>query len=328
MNDPEVDPQRLAALLDGRLDEEERRATLEQLMASDDGLALYADVAAVLGELDDEAPAAGALATTPAVPRRSEPVVDRPARPPETAGATVLPIDARPRVRTARRVPWLAIAASIAVLALVPAVWLRARTAEGVPAYVASLAAPDAGLPTNWNGTPWPTTRGAGDPLTPEARAIRVGARLADLELLARTRDPRAAETATEIVALLEEQPGAGAAAASIEPLHERLRRGAVVEPGMIAGARVAATAAVGDEAAAVGMWLEAARVAAARRDAEFFRHRESRAALEGARGSQVVRSVSPEAIVRLEQLLDPDRSLAWDQIQRELTNLLAALGR
>jgi len=334
MHDPTVDARRVAALLDGRLDGAERQQLLAELGASDEALGAYADAAAVLAELEregvvaavspdivdigDQAAAEAAAAGSPAtVPARAAPV------------ASIADVRARRRNEPRWRVPpWMALAAGIAVVMAAPALWWRARPAgeDGVVAGAtsyAALLAPDArggGLPAGWNGTPWRTTRGAGDPLTPEARAVRIGARLTDLELAAAARDSATVRViAAEVAALLDEVQVGGAAAVTYRALATSL-----VDRAALAGARRDAALVAGEEAVALGMWLEAARVAAARRDAAFFRTRESRAALARARGS----AVAVDAAV-FDQIATPTERppLTWEQLGDALTRLLRAHG-
>lgn len=337
MTDPTPDARRMAALLDGRLDADARQQLLGELAASDEALDAYADAAAVLAELEregvvgraggangdvDSPAAASTIPASAATPERSTPVVSiaqaRARRQPE------------PRWRVPR---WAALAAGIAVVAAAPALWWRGHpagedgAAGGDAASYAALLAPEAraaGLPPGWDGTPWRTTRGAGDPLTPEARAVRVGARLTDLELAAAARDTAAVRAvAAEVAALLDGVPGAGAAAAA----YRALGTSAPADTAALARARRDAALVAGEESVALGLWLEAARVAAARRDAAFFRTAESRAALGGARGSGAGRERRSDAVDRVARALAVGNAPRWPEAQHDLTVLLAAAG-
>lgn len=346
MTDSTPDARRMAALLDGRLDADARQQLLGELAASDEALDAYADAAAVLAELERAggvAPAAGPSAAGRGLP-------DVPAQ--ELSGRTVptpvVSIEAARARRPVRRTPrWMALAAGIAVTVAVPALWWRTHPAadpagpplatpadaivgapapNGPPSYVALLApeARGAGLPPAWDGTPWRTTRGAGDPLTPEARAVRVGARLTDLELAAAARDTASVRAvAAEVAALLDEVPGGAGAAAG----YRALGTSAAADGAALARTRRDAALVAGEEFVALGMWIEAARVAAARRDAGFFRTAESRAALGRARGSVAGRALAPDVMPRLERALDGGGDPAWADTQRGLSALLTALG-
>ncbi len=322
MPNPTPDAPRLAALLDGRLGVAEREQLLGELAASDDALGAYADAAAALGELEREG-----IVPEPAGPVR--PVAGPAATPaPNAPGAApgstpVVSLAEAP----ARRRPfggwpvrrWAAVAAA-AVVAAGPALWWRTQPDDGatagVPSSVALLApeARSAGLPAGWDGTPWRVTRGAGDPLTAEARAVRVGARVTDLELAAAAGDTAAARAvAADVAALLDEVPGGGAAAAAYRALDAGAGAAA------LARARRDAALVAGEEGFAFGAWLEAARVAAARRDAAFFRSGASRAALERLRGSTEGERVLAAAAAR--------EPAAWPALGDALAALLRARG-
>lgn len=331
MNEPEVDPRRLAALLDGRLDERERRALLDELAASDDALALYGDAAAVLREIEsDTLPAPGpegddATARHVVASKEGQHTTSPPSARPARGGAHEASTTGRRRsFRTAR---WVAVAATVAAVAVVPMLWQRTQSGDGAPAYVAQLSTPDTGLPLHWNGTPWATTRGPADPLPARARGVRIGARLADLELLARARDARAAKVAAELAVLLDEVPGSGPAVAVLDTIRALAVAGAVVAPTLLATGHAAATAVAGTASVALGAWVEAARIAARQRDAAFFRRPASRAALARARSSPEVETTTPGLAERLGRLPAPDDARGWQEIDRELTALLGALG-
>ena len=53
-----VDPERVGALLDGKLTDPDREAALSEIAASDDDACVFADTAAVLRETEEEPPAA------------------------------------------------------------------------------------------------------------------------------------------------------------------------------------------------------------------------------------------------------------------------------
>ncbi|MEO6525470.1 MAG: hypothetical protein ABIP93_02485 [Gemmatimonadaceae bacterium] len=335
MNDPAMDPERLAALLDGRLAAADRQRLMEKLAVSDESLAAYADAAAVLGELEREGViAARATEADGAAPAPSV-VPPGVTTTPAEQRATVTPIaEARARSRPVSRMPlmrWAALAAAVVIMIAGPVLWRRSRPdggidlASGAVSY-AALLAPDvraAGLPVGWDATPWGTTRGASDPLTPEARAVRVGSRVTDLELAAGARDTAATRAiANEVAALLEEVPGAGAVSSTY-----RSFAGAAADTEALSRARRDAALVAGQDDLALGLWLEAARVAAARRDSAYFGRPESRASLARARGSRAVQSLAPASMSTLDAALAATRDIVWASVERELTALLAALG-
>ena len=234
---PILDQEVIAALLDGRLAGPERERVLGALADSEEWSAVFADAATAM---QDE---------------------------PASGGAEVIPLRRRPARALARP---LAIAAAIAGLALIPA--LVARGGGDSPAEL--LSDSRGGLPPGWEERPWSATRSDDDALTSDARAVRVGVIVAELEVAAGAGAPARPVLAEQAARLLEGAPG-GAPAASLfrGGLGEReLRR-----------ARDEAAQLLGEEEVAFGEWLGAARIAAARGDEKFFAAPQSRRVLQGA---------------------------------------------
>jgi hypothetical protein len=245
------------------------------------------------------------------------------------AEADVIPLRKPERASRWRvaRWQWLAAAAVVAGIAVVPLVRRGPSTGDAVDpgTFVDALASEDAGLPAGWNGRPWSTTRAATDPLTPEARAVRIGARLVDLELAVRGRDTVATQLAAEVAELLEPIP----ASAPVISVYRELSRSGhrpwrELRPLMDQGVR-GALALAGEEFASFGAWLETARIATSRRDIQFFRARQTRLALERAR---TLTGLAPEVSARIERIRSAsvaDRSPDWDSLYIDLTELLGA---
>lgn len=300
-----VDAERLAALLDGRLSGAEREEVLAQLAASDDLAEVYADAVAALAE------PAGVAAHEP---RRETPVI--PLRPP------------RPRAWLRRSAGWLAAAAAVALLVLSP--WVRGRfVAPGASAparYVALLEQPE-GLPEGYELRPWGAARAAGEPLGPDARAVRVGARLAQLELAARGRDTSVAALARDVAALLGDVPGGGAAAAVYREVERRASEPAEGLAPLLAQGSAAASGVAGAQGVALGAWLEVARVAAQRRDAGFYGQGATASALVLAEQRAAQRTAARAPLARLRAAL-AGGAPRWDEASAALTELLAALAR
>jgi hypothetical protein len=121
MTDSMDDAERIAALLDGRLNEGQRAEVLAQLGTSDAAVEVFADAAAIMRETAS------------------------------TGGAR----------HFWRRPGALALAAGILVAVLVPLLWLRmTRTEENSPLRFAALLT-DRELPPAWNAAPWSVARGA-----------------------------------------------------------------------------------------------------------------------------------------------------------------------
>ena len=238
-----IDPERLAALLDGRLSATERDRTLRELSAAgDETLAAFADAAAAVG------PDAGA----------------------RSASASAVTAD-----RTHRSRGWWVAAGSIGIAAV--AGWLLVRPgrepaltgADGSPLrYAAALDVRQVGVPDA--ADIWTATRGSGDVLSAPARSARIGARLTDLAVALAAHDSVAVRYATELAELSGGYPGGGALAAQFRDAALRItasREGNPVDLEPLARA-VVAFATPGTLHAAA--WAEAVRAAAARGDSAF----------------------------------------------------------
>lgn len=321
MKDPMKNAERLAALLDGRLDAHRRDELLTELAASEDDFDAYADAVAITAELEGAAPEVKPIRTGPEVtPIQAEPEVTQ-----TRVTAEVMPIDAAPSRRRGLAPRWMAIAAVLAGIALAP--WLWTRYAGGRGDLVAVEA--DA-LPPGWNASPWGVTRGANDGLTPEARAVRLGARLVDVELAVRGRDPATAQLATETAMLLEGIPDAPAAPAAAiyrqvarragehaERLRPLLEQGREVVPQM-----------AGEEGVRLGAWLESARIAAANRDRGFFASRATRSQWERMARDSSLDPAAQAAAERVQTALGSGAEPDWNEVQLGATTLLRLLGR
>jgi len=180
----------------------------------------------------------------------------------------------------------------------------------------AHLEHPEQRLSTEWvERRPWSSARGGdqGPPPTPEAQAARAGTELVDLSVAVRGRDtmgtkllahriatrydPQAARDGT----LRKFDDGAGGPPELLQPLVEK------------ATARIATR--LGRAPLELGAWTEAARLAAVRHDAGFFRGRETRPMLDR------LASRAPSAAEQVRVLVEAD-SLQWDALARALEAL------
>lgn len=293
MNERPVDPERIAALLDGRLDPAERAGVLERLAGSEEALGAFADAAAVARELEAEDAASG-----------------------------VVPL--RPRsVRPAWPRPWLAAAAAVAALVLLPlGVWLSRPAGVASPAaVVAMLEAPAADLPEEWDVRPWPARRGAVD----GAGAARLGVFLVDLEVAARSRDSAVAVLAGRVALLLDAVPGGGTTADVYRGIAARAGAPfAELEPALREGADGVASL-VDREMLAVGAWAEGALLAALREDAAFFRARGSRRMMDVAERRLAGDAAALDALARLRAALDADAP-DWSEVRSGAEGVLGRL--
>jgi hypothetical protein len=298
VSEPELDPERLAALLDGRVDDKERAELVARLAASPEARAVLADAAAVVDVL-----------------------------PQNTVGTTLPSKGEGERGRLFRRT-WLALAASVIVVVGATTVYRTTRGRSLDPGdYIALLANQSSGLPPSLDIRPWGATRSSTQPVTEPGRAYRLGARLTDLSLMVPRRDTLLVPLSLEAAALLVDVPVAGdavhafrqLAAATAEP-------NAPLEP-LFREARSELTTLgnVDQDRVRYGAWLEAARVAGARQDTAFFRKRESRQVLTDLARKEGD-SVELQPLIKVAQSSIENRD--WSILAPSLSKLLALLGR
>lgn len=295
MNERLGDAERLAALLDGRLGPAERDALLARVAGDDDALGALADAAAVSRELEAENAASGVV---PLRPRRARPAWPR---------------------------PWLAAAAAVAALVLLPlGVWLaRPAGVLGPAAVVAMLESPAAGVAADLDSRPWPARRGGVE----GAGAARLGVFLVDLEVAARSRDSAVAVFAGRVALMLDEVPGGGTTADVYRGIAARAGAPfAELEPLLRDGAE--GVAALADpELLAIGAWAEGARIAALREDAAFFRARGSRRMMDIVERGLAGDAAALGALARLRAALDADAP-DWSEARSGAEGVLGVVAR
>ena len=316
MNEPVIDDARLAALLDGRLDAAEREQALARIADSDDDYQVFADAAAILREHEAQGVAA--------VPEEAQP------ESPEAEGTRVIPL--RRRARAWPTAAWGALAAVLVAVALIPV--LRARA--GDPYDPARLAARvDSGrarLPAGWTGDrPWPVPRGGGPPrreYSDEMVAARVGALMVDLEVAVRSRD-------TTTIAPLAQEVGrvlnGGGSSSFAAPPYDTIASLAGEPPQRLAerlkDARQGVSEILLKEYVDAGAWTEAALLAAAARDEQFLRRRESRAEIDRIARMRLG-DKGRAAAERVRDAMAAERALDWTAVYGGLRDVLRALSR
>jgi hypothetical protein len=280
--DPQVlvDPEALAALLDGTLPEHERDEVLERLARSPGDFEAFVEAARVLRELEDESGAPPAPPAPPPVPPPASPPVRE--------------------IRPARRgLPgaklWLPLAAVLAGVLVVPQL-LRDTGGEAQAALALLAGAPvvpgsgDASLTralgADSDQPGWPVKRGSGDSLTDESWEFRIGVRLADLDAAIDAHDaPAMRAAAVELTRMVERLgPGAGSVAEDYPEL------GLLAADPRAGGGREAGVRAVEklgnhfrDSAwLGLGIWVEQARLAALAGRVEHFADSDTRRVLAG----------------------------------------------
>ena len=244
MNKRTIDPERLAAFLDGRLDAAARAAVVDELSHADpETLIAFGDAASI---------------------------VHRSAQP----GGSAWPWSRRSVV-----VGTVALAAAAAFVAVMLPRFLgrAALDQDGAAHYVtlldsAALAAQPRSLLDAY--------RGAGGPSTPTRLAVRIGVKITDLGVAIARGQSTASTLAANLAVKCEEIPGGGAAGAAYRQLAEALVAGKRPDANEFRRAAITAEASAGESSTRLGAWIEAARYAAAGRDAAFFASSETRSML------------------------------------------------
>lgn len=316
MNRPHMDHNKMAALLEGRLPQPERDQAVAHLSAVDEDAEVFADAAAVLAELEAEDGVAAEASEDAEDPDTGRDASVVPLRPPSTE-------------RTRRRVPvrWLALAAVLAGMVLIPLAISRSRGPAGPGEYVAALTRPDAGVAEAWGHT-WPQTRGPGEVGADEALSARLGALNVDLELAMAARQAEPTARIARRIGSMLTWPGSGPAAfvyaeiasdsaASPDVLMRRLDTG-----------RNAVGAYVNEESFSLGAWAEAARIAAASRDAAFFRSRASRRAADRAAALDSMDEPTRGAIETIRAAGEGEGEPDWPRVAKAADDVLGHLAR
>ncbi|HEX6747196.1 MAG TPA: hypothetical protein VF092_07835 [Longimicrobium sp.] len=300
--DPLTNDERIAALLDGRLSEQERAELLAELGASDDELEILVDSAGITRELEEEDRDEGVIPIT--VPRPAEAVPTPITRPPVWRRPAVLGLAA----------------AAVLVIGIAPFAWKKFSRPDH-PRYfsvaVAELTHPDAAIPPGWSDVR-AETRGSEGALSARAVAVRFGALTADLDRAVRAGDrDRAKEYANEIAGLLARH---GESQAAREYAQFALRPN--LPPADSLSKILDPTPPTLDrENVRLGGWAEAARFAVEDEDVRFFRGRESTRYLDGE-----IPDLNPAAVDALERVRGarPGAGASdWDQMEQALTELL-----
>lgn len=243
----DIDLERIAALLEGRIGGDERAELLRELAASPEAAELFAEAAAIHAEVatsgHSDAPTGG---HTLAMPRRR-----------------------KPKFRWA--VASLPLAAAIAAIIVLPRIGQSGvpLTLRGDAEWLAAAAGEltDA-LGPAWADPLWTVTRGPAD--APTIQAFRVGVRLVDLEVARRAQqEDIVRQLAASVREMLEAAPEGAVAAVQFD----RIAQSEGVEAQALEDAFDATVAVLASDAEFdLGLWAEQARLAAAAGDSVFFR--------------------------------------------------------
>lgn len=304
MKEPRPDDERLAALLEGRLVGPERDELLAYLATADEDLLVFAKTAAVLREMEEEeaTQAAGVQADPPPRPEVLPPSTTKSAR-------------GWPR-RTPR---WAAIPA---VLVGLVALVLLVRPGPSAPADPARWAASARGqkVPADWERkTPWVAARGDDSPSRDTAGAVRAGVFLLRLAIAIQAGDAEA--TATLALQTQERfDPHGGSALNQIQARADQPSDS--LQP-LLKQATKRLQARWEPDYLRLGAWTEAARLAANRQDAAFFRAGDTRAMLRSAERLTEGDARARAALAAVRAELPPQEAPKWKDLEANLTVFL-----
>ncbi len=261
MSEERIDPETLAAFLDGTASPEERDGVLRTLARSKEAYASFLEASAIQRELAAEAPVV-APALSPVAPAEAS----------------------RPSAREAANTRWfrswklapVLLAAGIAGILIVRGMDRGPASGAIQLAQATSLTsergsgAIERTLGSTWDQPPWSIVRGSEPAVDRRPLAFRAGVRYAELELAARAADSAAVTRSVDVLAqLLATTEGGGPFAATFRDL--------ATEPEFGSASRRAAAAGqlrslLGSEDwFDLGVWAETARLAIAARDTAFF---------------------------------------------------------
>lgn len=309
MTTPHLDPELLAAFLDGAVTPDERSRVLQTIAASPEAYAEFAEAAAIREALHaNEMSAAPAASTAPPLPARWR----RIAVPLSLLAAAGVAITVAVRLR-----PATGRADAFAVVA--QATNLNMTSGSG------SLSAR---LGPDWERAGWSLTRGTGDDIAPPARAFRAGLRAAQLEAAVGARDSIAIGNAVlALEQLLAETPGAGPTTTQLRSLASNTATIDADGRRVLAGQLSALLGA--PDAFDLGVWVGTAQIAARAGDARFFAPGGAGSAYPLRELSDRLRASSGAAAAMVDSLAASGSSGAADLVatQRWLAQVVVLMG-
>ena len=326
MKEPRNEDERLAALLDGKLDRRQREELLANVAASDDDYRVLANTASVLRRIEEEDAAAASLEQKSVYHEHitdTAPVF-RHVDEGEGAGGPrvaedVIPLRPRTRTRPWRR--W-AIAAGIGGIAVAAALaGRRGTSAEPVPMRLAAgLDHLQGGLPDAWERSLQSARGGEGSGVR-AARAAHAGALLVDLAVAVQARDT---VDVRELSAQLRGRFDAETSASPFQRLSDRPGAPADSLQRLLSAGTERLAQRLGREPLELGAWVEAARLAAYGRNAEFFRG-------EGAVPRSAERQVAGDtaaarALEQVRAAIPATGPPRWDELTPALDTLQAKI--
>jgi len=345
VKESDLDAEKIAALLAGKLGETERAAALERLASSGDDFRLFMETAAVLREIEEEEapreeageplePAYAADAAVGSGEAAPAPADDPPHEPgssgrgdPRAAPPLHTPPSAAPRWRRRRVALWIApvLAGAAAVIVLL-LVRRRSPDTADLTAPVALLSRP--GLSAGAaDDHPWSHTLGTPAALAPTARAARAGALHTELALALRARD---AAAAAQVVAQLETVLSGDALTRPTANVYRNAARAAADDPrraaALLAQAGEGAAGVLDAEWMQAGAWAEAGWIAAADHDEAFFAAPAFRAELDRIGRLPGIGGRARGASEQVRAQVQAGAPYRWDTLKAGMRGLLAAL--
>jgi hypothetical protein len=282
---------------------------------------LALEVQAELEAQDAAAGVPGVRDTTPAEPTLQVAPAPEPG---------VIPLR-RPEPKPRRLTPqWVALAAVLAGVMLLPFAW-RTMQGGGAVRYpsqaVAMLGTPEAGLPPGWELPPLRNqTRGDGDLLVERQRSARLGGYMVQLELAIRARDAeRTGLLADQAAFLVRDVTAGGLLTSALSQLKEQAGGEPSALLPQVEGVNETAASLLEADYFALGAWAEAARLAAARQDAEFFRGARTRRTLSRAAELVVDDQGASDAVRALSAAAESDPP-DWPALRTASGNLFSAV--
>lgn len=298
MKESKEDDERLAALLEGRVQGDQREGMLSHLAAADDDYEVFAGTARVLRALGEEDARA----------------------------------HSRPRLRSMRRGGWRApkirtvVVVTGTIVLLLGLRWaLRERTLFIMPdpVQLAMRADPDVrGLPADWRlPTPSGSARGTSSSAGRDAVAVNAGAMLVELAVSVRARDTAQTQM---LAARLSGQLDPGASDTPLQRIYENPD----APTDSLAELLAQATARLADrhEPLELGAWLEAARLAANGQNSAFFEDGLNAGMLGRAERLARGDKAALAAVAEVRAALQVGRAPQWDALENAFGKLLSEL--
>lgn len=348
-----MDHERVAALHDGKLGAHERDELLAAIAADDDESWLFAETAGVLADLEAaHAPAPPATFTADPAPssvqaddERDEsviPIATR--RPPESPGDAaeagvaahddgVIPIESRRRAPARRWQVYGAVAAALVGIAVTGVLLNRsanARLDDPVEAVAMLEKGATPGVAQGWDKSFDNHLRGGNHSPGFRRTSVRLGAQLVDLELAAAAQDTTLRRLSSTVIEVLSDSSmhGAAYAAGIYRQVEQKAAAGDFDVQPLLADGRKEVQSLTDSDWLELGIWAEAARTAAARRDARFFASRTTRRVLDRAATLPDAEQKTLEALAAVRNALPAEgRATDWPGLKEKLGLLLNAAG-